>query len=271
MKSTLLFTLLQVFSTIATTNAGSMMDARARTMQPPQTPQMVVGAQESVVSSSSTKNNSTEEETSYVYLPHQLAQAGKLDDLKDLLDSYPDLINDVDNFGWSLMHEAGRSGSVELAAYLISKGGKMNPKSNEGHTPLFEADRFNGPKSDIVKFLISKGAKFDTPQQRLRGAQEEITRNFAHTLAANGRLEELKEYVTKHGSSEFVKAPDSLGWTCLMEAARFGHLDMVLYLLDQDVDTHYKTKGGQKAVDVAEQFQGKSSPVYRILNAVTRS
>ncbi|CAJ1966131.1 unnamed protein product [Cylindrotheca closterium] len=269
MKSTLLFTLLQIFATIATTNASSIMDARLRTMKQPE--MVVVGAEDYDSSVVSSTTNSTEEETSYVYLPHQLAQAGRLDDLKDLLESYPDLINDVDNYGWSLMHEASRSGSTELADYLISKGAKLNPKSNEGHTPLFEADRFNGPDSDIVKFLISKGAQFDAPQQRLRGAQEEITRNFAHSLAANGRLEELKEYVAKHGSSELVKAPDSLGWTCLMEAARFGHLDMVLYLLDQDVDAHLKNKGGQKAVDVAEQFQGKKSSVYRILNGVTRS
>lgn len=266
MKSTLLLTLLQLFA--ITVNAGRMMEARPRPMQQPG----MVGAQDDEASVVSPTQNATEpQETSYVYLPHQLAQVGKLDDLKQLLEDYPELVNDVDNFGWSLMHEAGRSGSTELASYLVSKGAKMNPRSLEGHTPLFEADRFNGPESDIVQFLISKGAKYDTPQQRLRGAQEEITRNFAHTLAANGRLEEMKEYVRKHGAStEFLKAPDSLGWTCLMEAARFGHLDMVVYLLNQDVDAHYQNKSGQKAVDVALEFQGKSHSVYRMLDAVTR-
>jgi ankyrin repeat protein len=267
MKSTLLLTLLQLFA-ITTTNAARVMDARARpSMQQPG----MVGAQDAAADEvDSAQQNMTEPQTSYVYLPHQLAQAGKLDDLKQLLEDYPDLVNDVDNFGWSLMHEAGRSGSTELAEYLIEKGAKLNPRSNEGHTPLYEADRFNGPDSKIVQFLLQKGAKFDTPQQRLRGAQEEITRNFAHTLAANGRLEELKEYVRKHGSSEFLKAPDSLGWTCLMEAARFGHLDMVVYLLKQNVNVHYENKVGQKAVDVALQFQGKSHSVYRMLDAVTR-
>lgn len=268
MKSTLLFTLLQLFA--FNTNASSTMNVRLRTIHHPG----MLGAhdlelQNEASVDSPTKNN-TEPQTSYVYLPHQLAQAGKLEDLKELLEEYPELINDVDNYGWSLMHEAGRSGSTELAAYLISKGAKLNVKSIEGHTPLFEADRFNGPDSDIVKYLISKGGQFDTPQQRLRGAQEEITRNFAHTLAAGGLLSEMKEYVEKHGSAEFLNAPDSLGWTCLMEAARFGHFDMVLYLLDQDVDVHSKNKGGQQAVDVAAQFQGKLSSIYRMLNAVTR-
>ena len=148
-STTLLFALLQLFAITTSVNAASMMDSRVTTR-----PRMqgMVEAQdmEGEASTVAQQQNVTEPQTSYVYLPHQLAQAGKLDELKELLEEYPELVNDVDNFGWSLMHEAGRSGSVELAAYLISKNAKLNPRSLEGHTPLYVTERSASSRFAIV-------------------------------------------------------------------------------------------------------------------------
>ena len=47
--------------------------------------------------------SASDEGRSYVYLPHRLAQAGKLNELKILLTGYPQLLKDRDSNGWTLM------------------------------------------------------------------------------------------------------------------------------------------------------------------------
>lgn len=208
-------------------------------------------------------------ETSFVYLPHQYAQSGNLDELKQLLATYPDLISDRNYIGWTLMHEVSKGAHIHVAGYLIDMGADLNPLSNEGHTPLFEARRFHGADSEIARFLTSKGALLDSPKHRLRGKQEELIKNYAHTLAGKNKIDKLKEYVANHGT-EFLKAPDANGWTLLHEAARFGRVQMVVYLIQQGVDVQHRNNDGQRAAEVAARFQGKDSATYRMLHAVTR-
>lgn len=205
--------------------------------------------------------------TSFVYLPHKVAQEGNLKDLKVLLHDYPALLTDRDNNGWTLMHEAARGGHVPIAEYLISIGADKNAQALDGYTPLYEAQKYHGPASPISKYLTSQGAVYETPKQRLRGKQEEIVKNFAHSLAGRGKLEKLKSYVKAHGN-EFLKAPDSNGWTLLHEAARFGQLEMAVYLVEQGLHVNSKTKDGTTAMQLATQFQGERSAMARLLQSM---
>jgi ankyrin repeat protein len=209
-------------------------------------------------------NGDTDTETSFVYLPHNLAQEGYLEELKKLLHDYPALITDRDNNGWTLMHEVAKGGHVPIAEYLISMGADKNAQSLDGFTPLYEAHRSHGPTSPITKYLESQGAVYDTPKQRLRGKQEEIVKNYAHSLAGRGKLDELKSYVKAHGN-QFLRAPDANGWTLLHEAARFGQIEMALYLVEQGVDINCRARDGNTALQLARKFQGEHSSFFLLL------
>jgi ankyrin repeat protein len=209
-------------------------------------------------------NGDTDTETSFVYLPHNLAQEGYLEELKKLLHDYPALLTDKDNNGWTLMHEVAKGGHVPIAEYLISMGADKNAQSLDGFTPLYEAHRFHGPTSPITKYLESQDAVYDTPKQRLRGKQEDIIKNYAHSLAGRGKLDELKSYVKAHGN-QFLRAPDANGWTLLHEAARFGQIEMALYLVGQGVDMNCKSRDGNTALQLARKFQGEHSSLFLLL------
>jgi ankyrin repeat protein len=215
-----------------------------------------------------TESSNGDTETSFVYLPHNLAQDGYLEELKKLLHNYPALLTDRDNNGWTLMHEVARGGHVPIAEYLISMGADKNAQSLDGFTPLHEAHRFHGPTSPITKYFESQGAVYDTPKQRLRGKQEEIVKNYAHSLAGRGKLDELKSYVKAHGN-QFLRAPDANGWTLLHEAARFGQIEMAVYLVEQGVDMNCKEKDGNTALQVARKFQGEHSSFFLLLKTMS--
>eukprot|EP00980_Cylindrotheca_fusiformis_P003600 scaffold808_cov106-Cylindrotheca_fusiformis.AAC.1 len=224
-------------------------------------------------SGASTTETSTSEEigTSFVYLPHKVAQEGNLAALRNLLHNYPALLTDRDNNGWTLMHEAARGGHVSMAEYLISLGADMNAQALDGYTPLFEAQKYHGTSSPIVTYLRSLGAVYETPKQRLRGKQEEIVKNYAHTLAGQGDLDELKSYVKEHGS-EFLKAPDVNGWTLLHEAARYGQVEMAAYLMEQGLQVNARTKNGETALQLAIQYQWEPSALAVFFQSIhTRS
>eukprot|EP00980_Cylindrotheca_fusiformis_P002717 scaffold628_cov91-Cylindrotheca_fusiformis.AAC.3 len=213
--------------------------------------------------------------TSFVYLPHKVAQEGNLAALQTLLQNYPDLLTDRDNNGWTLLHEAAKGGHVSIAEYLISIGADMNAQALDGYTPLYEAQRYHGPASSIAMYFRNLGAIYEFPKQRLRGKQEEIVKNYAHTLAGRGDLMTLKQYVKEHGS-EFLKAPDANGWTLLHEAARYGQIEMAIYLLENGglhINTRTKKQknnndDGLTALDVAIQYQGEQSTIAQLFQSM---
>jgi len=61
-------------------------------------------------------------------------------------------------FGWTPMHQAARvPGMEEVVKALFENGADINPKDNEGKTPLDWAVEFKN--NDMVNFLSKNGAK----------------------------------------------------------------------------------------------------------------
>lgn len=70
--------------------------------------------------------------------------------------------------------------------------------------------------------------------------------------------------------NERIHQVDKNGWSPLHEAARAGHVEMVKYLYERDVDINLKTGHGigQSALDLALEHHGEDSEIYQFLFGV---
>lgn len=93
--------------------------------------------------------------------PHSAAAMGRLDVLQELVKADPSNLTKQDVNGWRPIHEAARSGEIEVLKFLVEHGADVNERTNEGSggTPLFWAEQMLPKESEAVLFLKAKGAK----------------------------------------------------------------------------------------------------------------
>ncbi|MEW5923212.1 MAG: ankyrin repeat domain-containing protein, partial [Candidatus Zixiibacteriota bacterium] len=78
-----------------------------------------------------------------------------LEAVKELVQENPQIVNAVDNGGYSPLHKAAYNGLLEIAKYLLSQGADINAASASGSTPLHGAAFYGHP--DMVRFLLDNG------------------------------------------------------------------------------------------------------------------
>lgn len=82
-----------------------------------------------------------------------------IDTLKSLLESTNIDINEPGVDGFSLLHRAASTGSLECLQYLVTKGAQLEVSDKDGSSPL-EAAVSEG-EFDCARFLIEKGANIN--------------------------------------------------------------------------------------------------------------
>ena len=217
-------------------------------------------------------------------IPHQIASRGDLDILQDIVTKEPDWILARDIHGWTLLHEAARSGNVQVCQYLLDMGADINAETNRGSTALYEAEHHHGASSPIVQFLTSRGATHKAPRSmheeedddeeedesldvESMSVQQLVLARIPHILAAEGRLDELRFLAETKGEA-LLTASDNHGWTPLHEAARYEQLDIIQYLIEErHLDVDPVTPDGSTPMYYAQRFHGNNSKVEQLFQS----
>ena len=139
-----------------------------------------------------------------------------------------------------LMKAAGR-GRRDIVKYLLSKGAKVNARNADGESALMEAVKRGF--DDIVDVLVAAGA--DVKARDGRG-------NTAFSLAAFGAHLEIADVLIQHGAD--LDAADPSGITPLLGAASMGNEDVLRYLVGKGAKVNAITQleyGGSTALTTA--------------------
>lgn len=151
------------------------------------------------------------------------AERGELDSVRALLESDPQLLNVIDQGGYTPLHKAAYNGHVEIVEYLISKGADLNARSNSGSTPLHGAAFHGHPEA--VRTLIEKGAEID------------IKNNGGYTpflgACAGGRFD-AASLLIEHGADINALTADSN--SALQNALWNNNQDLVKILVEKGAD-----------------------------------
>ena len=95
---------------------------------------------------------------------HRAVQDHKTKELSIILSEKAHLVNAKDENGWTPLHEAARTGSVDAFQILIEKGADVNAKTEYGESPLYLAQKEHGEEHPLVDLLIEMGALFSGPE-----------------------------------------------------------------------------------------------------------
>jgi len=110
--------------------------------------------------------------------PHNAAASGNLEALKTLADVDRANLFKRDQNGWRPLHEAARSGHVDVLEYLLKEGAKVNERTNngEGGTPLWWAEKKPEKNREAIELLKKYGGLSLQPKI-LDGKKEDAQKN----------------------------------------------------------------------------------------------
>lgn len=92
------------------------------------------------------------------YKSHQAAAEKDLNRLNDIAKDDVNLLFLKDNNGWQPIHEASRSGSIEVVNFLLDHGADLNAKTNNGQSVLDIIKENEGSSHELYKYLTDLGA-----------------------------------------------------------------------------------------------------------------
>jgi len=174
---------------------------------------------------------------------HNAAGRGSLNIVKLLIDNGA-VLELLDQWKRTPLSVAS-SENIEIVKYLISKGAKVNPPYKNIRTPLINA--VHRGKNDIAKLLIEKGANIN--------AANEDGMTSLHTAVKQGDME-IAELLVSAGAQINIQEI-RFGRTEVHTAAINGNTEMVEMLIAIGGKTETKDKKGLTPLDYALYHQFK--------------
>ena len=183
---------------------------------------------------------------------------GNLEAIKSALEKGAD-VNARDVYGRTALMIVFYWKNIHAADYLLSKGADLQAKDFYGENALMEAAREGN--IDIVRYLVEKGIRIDLTAKRnntaLQLAAEEnhldVVKNLAPKVNNKADFVEAMTRASQRGHIRIIQyilslninidIRNRLGNTALMEAARFGNIGLVRFLLSRGADINAINKG----------------------------
>jgi len=141
---------------------------------------------------------------------------------------------------------------IEVAPVLM--GGKPILRTPRLLIQLIGEDVENMIQQDNNENNINNGATY---RDRFGATQ-------AHIAAKLGNLPQLRQI--SNTDVGMLNAPDRNGWKPIHEAARGAHVQIVEYLIvEQMLDVQETTNNGRSPLSLAQEFHGENHPISRLI------
>eukprot|EP00004_Rigifila_ramosa_P007149 TRINITY_DN1806_c0_g1_i7.p1 TRINITY_DN1806_c0_g1~~TRINITY_DN1806_c0_g1_i7.p1 ORF type:complete len:1928 (+),score=397.07 TRINITY_DN1806_c0_g1_i7:814-5784(+) len=161
-----------------------------------------------------------------------LSKRGESQRISELIDQKVASVSDVDSNGDTALHHAASNGHLALCQSLVTNhGANMQPKNNDGLTPAQLAAKAG--HSRVVEFFPEASPFL--------------------SAAASGDLEKVATLLAAEKTWDINSTGGSDQQTALMSAAKYGHLNVVLFLLSKSASTLLRDKSGKTALDLAAE------------------
>ena len=134
---------------------------------------------------------------------------------EEIIEKNPDL-NARDTLGWTALHHAAQSGTLECVKLLIENKADIDATTNTNETALFLATKHNHP--DIVEFLAEKNChlqakvKFTALEVAVQNDFAEIAKCLLVHLTSTKELKEiyLNMWLVKAAIKDYTKIAHDL-------------------------------------------------------------
>uniref|UniRef100_A0A5B6YQI0 PGG domain-containing protein n=1 Tax=Davidia involucrata TaxID=16924 RepID=A0A5B6YQI0_DAVIN len=176
---------------------------------------------------------------------HVAAKQGHLEVLKELLNSFPNLVMTTDPSNYTALHTAAAQGHIDVVNLLLEADSNLAKIArNNGKTVLHSAARMG--HLEVVKSLLSKDPSI--------GFRTDKKGQTALHMAVKGQNVEIVLELIKPDSS-VLSLEDNKGNTALHIATRKARTQVVHSLLSvEGISINAINKAGETPLDIAEKF-----------------
>ena len=208
--------------------------------------------------------------------------------ITDILSVKPELALLTDNNGWTVLHEAARSGKIEIVRLLVELGkadiNARTRRDGQGASALFLVHRDKSADHPVAQYLSSLGARVIAPDQVEQQIEVEVKEEEIKVEEEEFDFQptDLKKAAVKNDvdaintilarKPEWAHTKDGNGWSLLHEAVRFGNTEAVRLLVELGkVDINGRTgadgQGGSVLFSALKYLDTSEHPVVEYLNA----
>lgn len=186
------------------------------------------------------------------------ALAKDIDILSKLIDAGADVniaqTGGENEIGTTALHHAlTRKDNLETIKLLIEHGANVTAANETGRTPLLKAAGWGNV--EYIQLLLDSGADLEH--------RSNIGKTALHESVSIGRRDGSAQMVrTLISKGANFKTRDKWGRTALMDAARWGNLEVVQLLVDAGADIEEKSNEGLTALDYARSKKKSLVIVY---------
>ena len=206
---------------------------------------------------------------------HIAAAKGHLKICRALLRNYKFDIHARDDYGCTVLHQAGLSGDLELFQLLIGNGSDIYSKTKDGQSCLqkaVEKGHLKLCRAILENYNFDINARDDYGWTELNYAafsgdleflqylieigsdifsKTKSGKSCLHIAAERGHLEMCRVLLQNYNFD--INARDDYGWTELHCAAFSGELELLQYLIENGSDIFSKTKVGKSCLHIAAE------------------
>jgi serine/threonine-protein phosphatase 6 regulatory ankyrin repeat subunit B len=175
-------------------------------------------------------------------------QDGDEEEVIQLLDADPALLEREDHHGERPLTLAAHYGHLGVVSLLVERGADINVTGHGGNTALDCAAM--GGHEDVVALLLSKGAHANTRDNR--GMTPFMW------ASDNGNLRVVRMLV-KHMGVQRLDNRSNRGWTALHYATEWGHEEVVRFLLFVGAEPTITDNEGRTPRALAEENHPSST------------
>ncbi len=184
--------------------------------------------------------------------------------LKKILNQNPGFVKLKDKNGWTILHEATRTGNTESVKVILeyADNDDINFRTSSTNTTALDLAR-DARKQEIIDMLASKGGVESLPENQdevietLNETRKDAKVQYTQADAVIAAREDhvlLKEVLNQNPG--FVKLKDNNGWMILHEASRAGNIEavkLILDYMDDEDDINVRTSSGKSPLWYAKK------------------
>jgi ankyrin repeat protein len=202
---------------------------------------------------------------------HAAAAHGDIHRLEYLLANKMN-INIKDSNGWQPIHEAVKSGDLNVVQFLVDHGAGVGERTDVGGTALWWSIHQNGEDHPVSLYLRDIDAPFEgdnveeEPESESDNEPEDEGSSELHLIASEGNVDAAKQILNIH--RDLLSATDANGWQPLHEAVMSSKLEMVKFLVSAGADLNFLTFKGGTPLWWSMRAHGEDHPVTIYLNSV---
>jgi ankyrin repeat protein len=172
-----------------------------------------------------------------------------LEYVKRILKKDINIINTVDDIGWSVLMFAVNNGYKDIVNLLIEKGADINIQAKNGFNALMTAIQGKTTNhTDIAKKLININANLELKNKK---------GNTSLMIAIDESKTEIANMIIKKNTNVINIQSDNDGYTPLMNAIEMNNIAIVKSLIEAGADITKKNNKGKTAFMMASNPENK--------------